>query len=186
MLNGVQGMKLIGSLAAALLLCACSLTKEPYLTDPAHYGLYVASTWLYAQVPVTVQDADSGKTYAIQIDRIRNQKLTYLVSSLPPGHYYLYSVSSYGGSPTPLKSGETYFEVQAGCFNYGGHIDLQSLDDLQPDLYSDQVAQAIQAMPQDLRDEAKGHDVCISALGHASVRIPAAQAAELFGPDAAP
>lgn len=179
-------MKRLVLVSLGLFCAGCSLTKEPYLADPAHYGLYVASTWLYAQVPITVQDADSGKTYAIQIDRIRNQKLTYLVSSLPPGHYYLYSVSSYAGSPTPLKSGETYFEVQAGCFNYGGHIDLQSLDDPQPDLYSDQVAQAIQAMPRDLQEEAKGHDVCISALGHASVRIPADKAAELFGPDPAP
>jgi len=37
-----------------------------------------------------------------------------------------------------------------------------------------------------LRDEARGHDVCISALGHASVRIPAAQAAELFSSDGTP
>ena len=173
-------------LILSLLLCGCSLTKEPYLADPAHYGLYVASTWFYANMPVTVQDADSGKTYAIQIHRIGNEKTTYLVSSLPPGHYYLYGISSYSGSPVSLKSGETYFEVQAGCFNYGGHIDLQSLDEPQPDLYSDEVAKAIQAMPQDLQQDARGHDICISALGHASVRIPAAQAADLFSSDAAP
>lgn len=175
--------------AAALLtmLCAgCSLTKEPYQADPAHYGLYVASTWLYANMPVTVQDADSGKTYAIQIHRIRNERTTYLVGSLPPGHYYLYGIASYEGPSVPLKTGETYFEVQAGCFNYGGHIDLQALDRPQPDLYADQVAQALQAMPEDLRDEARGHDVCISALGHASVRLPADQAAALFSPGATP
>lgn len=174
-------------LALMLVTCAgCSLTKEPYLADPSHYGLFVASTWLYAQLPVTVQDADSGKTYAIQIDRIRNERVTYLVKSLPPGHYYVYGISSYSGSPTPLKTGNSYFEVQAGCFNYGGHIDFQSLGEPQPDLYSDEVAQAIQAMPPDLKALAQGHDICISALGHASVRIPAAKAAELFGPGAVP
>lgn len=179
-------MRREATLAAVFLLCSCSLTKEPYLADPAHFGLYVASTWLYANMPITVQDADSGKTYAIQIHRIRNERTTYLVSSLPPGHYFLYSIASYSGSPAPLKTGETYFEVQAGCFNYGGQIDLQSLDEPQPDLYSDQVAKAIQAMPEDLQEEARGHDVCISALGHSSVRIPAAKAVELFGPGAAP
>lgn len=76
------------------MLCGCSLTKQPYLTDPSHYGLYVVPTWLYAPVPVSVQDADSRETYAIQIHRIRNEKLTYLVSSLPPGLYYLYGISS--------------------------------------------------------------------------------------------
>jgi hypothetical protein len=173
-------------MSGALCTAGCSLTKEPYLTDPSHYGLFVASTWLYAQMSFTVQDADSGKFYAIQIHRIRNQWVTYLVQSLPPGHYYLYGISSYTGSPTPLKTGNTYFEVQAGCFNYGGPIDLQSLDQPQPDLYADQVAQAIQAMPADLKALAQGHDICISALGHASVRIPAAKAAQLFGTDSTP
>jgi hypothetical protein len=148
--------------------------------------LFVASTWVYAQLPFSVQDADSGEMYAIQIDRIRNQHVTYLVQSLPPGHYYLYGLSSYSGEPTQLKTGNTYFEVQAGCFNYAGHIDIESLDQAQPDLYADQVAQAIAVMPEDLRELARGHDICISALGHASVRIPAAKAAELFGPDATP
>ena len=177
----MRGLLIIVWLALVSSMVGCSLTKEPYLADPDHYGLFVASTWFYANLPVTVQDADSGKTYAIQIHRIRNERVTYLVQSLPPGHYYVYSVASYSGSAAPLKTGNGYFEVQAGCFNYAGQIDLQSLDRPQPDLYSDEVGQDLHDLPPDLRQLAAGHDICISALGHASVRIPAARARELFG-----
>ncbi|HEY1991147.1 MAG TPA: hypothetical protein VGH71_01710, partial [Gammaproteobacteria bacterium] len=73
--------------------------------------MFVASTWLYSDTPITVQDADSGKTYAIQIRRIGTQRVTYLVQSLPPGHYYVYGLETYRGSPVPLKTGNSYFEV---------------------------------------------------------------------------
>lgn len=165
-----------------LLACSgCALSPQAFVDHPDRYGLFVASTWLYADTPVTVQDADSGKIYAIQIKRIGNQRVTYLVQSLPPGHYYVYGVESYSGSPSSLKTGNGYFEVQADCFNYAGHIDLESMDQEQPDLYSDQVSRALRDMPADLQALAKGRDICISALGHASSRIPAAEARKLFG-----
>lgn len=175
-------MRHVITLASGLLLCAgCAQSAKPFTDHPAHYGLFLASTWLYSGNPVMVQDADSGKTFAIQIKRVGTEKTTYLVQSLPPGHYYVYSVASYGGGSAPLKTGNSYFEVQADCFNYAGHIDLQSLDEEQPGLYSDQVAAALRAMPPDLQDLARDRDICISALGHASQRIPADQAKDLFG-----
>ena len=171
-----------GVVLSSLGLCAgCSLSPQAFLEHPDRYGLFVASTWLYSDTPVTVQDADNGKTYAIQIKRVGTQRVTYLVQSLPPGHYYVYGLESYRGEPVSLKTGNSYFEVQADCFNYAGHIDLESLDREQPDLYSDQVAHALRDMPADLRDLARGRDICISALGHASSRIPAAEATRLFG-----
>lgn len=167
-------------LAIVMVLSGCSLSPQSFVEHPDRYGLFVASTWLYADTPITVQDADSGKTYAIQIRRIGTQRVTYLVQSLPPGHYYVYGVESFSGPPAPLKTGNSYFEVQADCFNYAGHIDLQSLDKEQPDLYSDQVGQALRDMPVDLQDLARGRDICISALGHTGARIPAAEAQRLF------
>jgi hypothetical protein len=161
--------------------CAgCAQSTKPFTDNPGHYGLFVASTWLYADNPVTVQDADSGKTYAIQIKRIGTERTTYLVQSLPPGHYYVYSLASYSGGSAPLKTGNSYFEVQADCFNYAGHVDLQSLDQEQPDLYSDGVTAGLKQLPPDIKALVEGRDICISALGHASQRIPAAQARELF------
>ena len=171
----------IGLLIGVLFAAGCSLTTQPFQQSPGKYGLFVASTWLYANNPVTVQDAASGKTYAIQIKRIGTEKTTYLVQSLPPGHYYVYSLASYSGGSAPLKTGNSYFEVQADCFNYAGQVDLQSLDEEQPDLYSDDVAAGLAHLPPDIKALAEGRDICISALGHASQRIPAARAQELFG-----
>ncbi len=177
----IRHMAWSGWVLAALFAAGCSQSAKPFTDNPEHYGLFVASTWLYADTPVTVQDADSGKTYAIQIKRIGTERTTYLVQSLPPGHYYVYSVTSYGGGSASLKTGNSYFEVQADCFNYAGHIDLQSLDDAQPDLYSDDVAAGLAQLPADIKALAADRDICISALGHASQRIPVAQARELFG-----
>ncbi|HEY3858728.1 MAG TPA: hypothetical protein VGM47_03845 [Gammaproteobacteria bacterium] len=51
------------ALVAALGLSACSLTMQPYLTDPSKYGLFVASTWVYAHASVCIPAAKAAELF---------------------------------------------------------------------------------------------------------------------------
>ncbi|HSC46658.1 MAG TPA: hypothetical protein VLG68_01085 [Gammaproteobacteria bacterium] len=166
-------------LLSLLALAACASAPDAaFKASPTQYGLYVASTNLYVDVPLTVKRADSGALFQIPVKHMGGDETGYLMASLPPGRYLLDSYSPTGGKAVALSTGNGYFDVQADCFNYGGRYDF-TLDPTVP--YSNvSRIKDIEQLPEQYRRLAAGHDVCSAAMGQANDRIAYADIKDLL------
>ena len=163
----------IGLLAVAVLLGACAAPENAYKGDPAHFALFVATSNVYMDVPLTVQNTQTGQQYDIPTRHLGGQT-GYLMASLPPGRYELVSSVLAGDTVSPLKTPNGWFEVQANCFNYGGAYDFELTEAGVPTYSNTTTLQDISSLPSHYRDLARGQDICAAEMGKASDRLSAA------------
>lgn len=163
----------IGLVAVAVLLGACATSEDTYKTDPAHYALFVATSNVYMDVPLTVRNTQTGQQYDIPTHHLGGQT-GYLMASLPPGRYELVSSMLAGGIVSALGTPNGWFEVQANCFNYGGAYDFELGGNGVATYSNTTTLQAISSLPSHYRDLARDQDICAAEMGKASDRLSAA------------
>src|SRR5438445_4457048 len=113
----------------SLMVCACSLTDKGFIEQPDQYGLYVAVTNIYMDIPVQIQNDATGEVISIQTHLYgREGAYGYLEQSLKPGRYHLYSYHPFKNINISLQTSTGHFDIQAGCFNFGGHINFDTVD----------------------------------------------------------
>lgn len=167
--------------SAALMLCACATPQRAFESDPQDYGLFLATTNVFANSLITVQEETSGKVYGIKIWHIAAGDSTgYVMASLPAGHYRLQSYSPDGINNYPITTGNGWFEVQNDCFNYSGYYDFEMGQDGLPTYTNKTTLQDIANMPGHYRDLAQGRDLCSAAMGHPGERLKAEDVAKVM------
>lgn len=167
-------------LTAASLLCACASQEHKFLNDPDTYGLYVASLNFDQDAELTVQNAQTGESSILKARHINNSVLAYTSGSLTPGRYTLVSYVTNLGVTVPIGSTNGFFEVQAGCYNYGGAYDFETQADGTVSYTNTTRLKDIEQLPRTVRDPALGHDICGATMGKASERLAAADVANLL------
>ena len=166
---------------SALALCACSEAEHKFKSDPQDYGLYLATTNVFANSDLVVQEETTGKIYQIKIWHIDAGDSTgYAMASLPAGRYHLETYSPDGRNNYPITTGNGWFEVQDNCFNYGGRYDFEMGEDGMPVYSNSNTLQDIAGLPHHYRDLAEDRDVCSATMGHASERLDAADVAKVL------
>jgi hypothetical protein len=167
--------------AASLLLCGCSTPQRAFENDPGQYGLYVATTNIFANSTIVVRHEDTGKFYAIKVNHIAaGDSAGYAMASLPAGRYTLQTYSPDGRSNYPITTANGWFQVQNDCFNYGGHFDFALGDDGMPSYANTNTLQDIQDLPHHYRDLAEGRDICSATMGHDGERLKAEDVAKVM------
>jgi hypothetical protein len=157
---------------AALLLSACSATEQDYIKQPTQYGLYVAVINIYSEQTIQIRSDETGEVIAVQIHLYGTPgAYGYLEKSLKPGRYHLYDYKPFANVTISLLTDTGYFDVQADCFNYGGHIELGTHD--RHAAYSDSVdLTELSGLPGPLAKQAtSGKDVCMAPMGKPNQRF---------------
>jgi len=151
-------------------VAGCAETAQPFVDHPEQYGLFVASTNLYFDIPLVVEREGTNETIAIPVKRYAGNYTGYLVQALPPGRYYIHSYSRYSNVTIPLHTSDGFFDVQANCFNYGGYYNFQL--EHPPVGYQNTTAlEDIERLPAPIRKLAVNRNVCLSSMGDASQRL---------------
>lgn len=154
-------------LVFAFVATGCTGNTEPFDNHPERYGLFVASTNLYFDNPLVIKREETGETIAIPMKKYVGSDSGYLVQALPPGRYDIYSYSPYVNVTIPLQTPDGFFDVQANCFDYGGHYHFEL-----PANYQNALAlKDIERLPSSIRKLAVNRDICISPVGKASQRL---------------
>ncbi|MGE5625028.1 MAG: hypothetical protein ACM3ZT_05720 [Bacillota bacterium] len=167
--------------AAAAVLCACSAPQHRFESDPGGYGLFVATTNIFANSMLVVQNEDSGKLYPIRINHnVAGDSAGYAMASLPAGRYHLETYSPDGVNNYPITTANGWFEVQNNCFNFGGRYDFAIGEDNLPVYTNTTTLQDIADLPHHYRDLASPHDVCDAGMGRASERLKYADVKEML------
>ena len=172
--------KLMLSLSLSGLLAACAGAPQHLAeTDPSGYGLFVAATNVLADSTLMVQQ-QGREPVEVKIRHPGHSDTGYVIASLPPGRYNLlmYSPDGHNNYPIPTENG--WFEVQAGCFNYGGDYQFSQGDDGMPHYTNTTTLVDIQAMPSQYKDLAKGRDLCDAGMGHPGERLKAEDVAKVM------
>src|ERR1700742_3006457 len=157
--------------ASGLLLGACSTPERLARSYPEEYGLFVATTNIYANSNIFVQK-DGDEPAAIKVNHVGSE-VGYAMASPPAGRYRLMMYSPDGRTNFPITTENGWFEVQADCFNYGGDYQFTPGEDGMP-RYSNRTTLAdIQNLPGHYKDLAEGKDICAATMGHASERLKA-------------
>lgn len=171
-------MKKLCILAAFLALTACaSPATKQFAQDPGHYGLYVATVNLPMDTAIVVKNADTGALVPLKITHKGHDDTGYIAESMPAGHYLLQGYTPDGTTMVSLETPDGYFDVQASCYNYGGHFDI-GLDSAGKTSYTDTTKlKDIESLPWDIRHQAADRDVCSAALGEVNQRMAASDAA---------
>ena len=157
---------------ALTLACGCSMAEGNYADHPDQYGLYVARINIYSQNALEIRSDETGEVIAVPIHLYGQPGgYGYLEKSLKPGRYHLYEYRPYANVTTSLLTDTGYFDVQAGCFNYGGEIDFGNHDGRLA--YTDSVdLTELGKLPGNLADQAaSGRDVCSAPLGKPTQRF---------------
>jgi hypothetical protein len=163
---------------SGLLLGACSTPENRAESDPQGYGLFVATTNIFANSTIWVQQ-EGQQPMAVKVTHLGND-VGYAMASLPPGRYRLITYSPDGRNNYPITTDNGWFEVQANCFNYGGEYQFQQGDDGMP-RYSNKITlQDIQNLPHHYRSLAEGKDVCDAGMGHPGERLKAEDVAKVM------
>ena len=166
---------------AALALCACSEAEHKFQSDPQDYGLFLATTNIFANTSLVVQQEKTGKVYQIKVWHIAAGDSTgYAMASLPAGRYHLETYSPDGRNNYPITTSNGWFDVQDDCFNYGGHYDFETGQDGMPVYTNTDKLEDIASLPHHYRDLAQGHDICSATMGHDSERLDAADVAKVM------
>jgi hypothetical protein len=164
--------------SSGLLLGACSTPEHLARSYPEEYGLFVATTNIFANSNIYVQK-DGEEPVAIKINHVGSD-VGYAMASLPPGRYHLMMYSPDGRTNFPITTENGWFEVQTNCFNYGGDYQFITGDDGVP-RYSNKTTLAdIQDMPGHYKDLAEGKDICAAAMGKPSERLKAEDVAKVM------
>ena len=173
-------MKLQVIFGLSLMTCACSLADKGFVEQPDQYGLYVAVTNIYMDIPVQIQSDATGEVISIQTHLYgREGVYGYLEQSLKPGRYHIYSYHPYSNVSISLQTPTGYFDVQAGCLNYGGHIDFETVDNRT--VYTNEVdLTEVPRLPKPISGVAKGKDLCMAPMGKPNQRITSDAAKDLF------
>ena len=165
--------------AAALMLCACATPQKAFENDPGDYGLYVATTNIYANSMFVVQQEGTGKVFSIRINHMAaGDSVGYLMASLPAGRYHLSLYSPDGTNNYPITTPNGWFDVQNNCFNFGGRYNFRMGEDGLPTYQNSSTLQDVGTLPRHYRDLASGHDVCQATMGHENERFPYDQVKE--------
>jgi hypothetical protein len=174
-------MKMPILVVSLLLLCGCFSPQRAFEDDPAGYGLYVATTNIFANSDVVVQQEGSGEIFILKNKHSYGGDSTaYIVASLPPGRYHLETYSPDGRSNYPITTDNGWFEVQANCYNYGGYYEFQQGADGMPSYKNTTTLQDIQNLPGHYKDMAEDRDVCSATMGQPSERLAAADVAKVL------
>lgn len=163
---------------SGLLLGACSTPEHLARDYPEEYGLFVATTNIFANSNIIVQQ-DGGQPIAVKINHVGTD-VGYAMASLPPGRYRLMTYSPDGRNNFPITTENGWFEVQANCFNYGGDYQFTTGDDGMPRYTNRTTLADIQNMPGHYKDFAEGKDVCDAGMGHPSERLKAEEVAKVM------
>ena len=158
----------------SILLTACATgAGSKFAANPEQYGLYVAATNIYMDTPIAVKNADTGAVMALNVRNLGGAT-GYVVESLTPGRYVLLSYTPDATTSVPLTTPNGYFDVQANCFNYGGHYDF-GVDANGGPTYNDTVTlKDIEQLPHSIREYARGRDICSAGMGAPNERLAAA------------
>lgn len=172
-------MKKLALFVLSAALCACATPQRAFENNPGEYGLYVAVTNIFANSDLVVQNMETGKPYAIKVRHLAaGDSNGFAMASLPAGRYRLVTYSPDGVNNYPISSDNGWFEVQNGCYNYGGRFDFQQGADGLPTYSNTNTLQDIASLPHHYRDLAEGQDICSATMGHASERLNAADVAK--------
>lgn len=165
-------MKKLVSTAVALALCACATPQKAFESDPEDYGLYIATTNIYANSEFVVQQEGTGKVFSIRISHMAPGDSTgYIMASLPAGRYRLSLYSPDGTHSYPITTPNGWFDVQNDCFNFGGRYDFQMGEDGLPTYQNTSTLQDVASLPHHYRDLVSGHDVCQATMGRENDRF---------------
>ncbi len=174
-------MKMPALVVSLLLLCGCFSPQRAFQDDPTGYGLFVASTNIFANSDLVVQQEGSGQVFTLKNIHIAAGDSTgYIVASLPPGRYHLETYSPDGRNNYPITTANGWFDVQANCYNYGGRYDFGQSDDGMPTYKNTTTLQDIQGMPNHYKDLAEDRDICSATMGQPSERLAAADVAKVL------
>lgn len=161
----------------ALAACAGSMDSK-FASDPAHYGLYVASVDVQIDTEIMVKNAQNGTVIPLKVTHTLHSDAGYVAQALPAGRYLLEKYSPDGQSIVSLETPDGYFDVGSDCFNYGGHYSFGVGADGKPTYQDSTTLKDIEQLPDSIRRQARDHDVCSAAMGEANQRLAAADAAE--------
>jgi hypothetical protein len=175
-------MKTFMLAVSLLLLAGCFGPQRAFEQNPTGVGLYVASTNIAADTKIVVQRESTGEDVSLSNEHSGGGGDTgYIMIALPPGRYHfeLYSPDGVGSYPVATENG--WFEVQANCYNYGGHYEFQqqSANGL-PTYKNTTTLQDIQNLPAQYKDPARNRDICSADMGHASERLAADDVAKVM------
>lgn len=168
-------MKTLILASLTLVLAACATESgSKFADDPQEYGLYVAAANVFMNAPIVIKNAATGEVTVLTVKHYEAGDVGYMVGSLPAGRYQLESYSPDGVNGVPLETPNGYFEVQNGCFNYGGQYDFGVDARGNPAYTNSTTLKDIEKLPHTIRKYAEGRDICSAAMGKASERLAAA------------
>lgn len=167
-------MKRVALLILSLALGACSLNQESaYENNHGTLGLYVAATNIYVDSVVGIKNDATGEMTHIKVMHLSGNDTGFLVASLPPGRYDLVAYTPDNQQVLSLESPNAWFEVQSGCFNYGGSYAFGG----DAGITNTTTLQDVAQLPPELRKDAAGQDLCDAGMGKAGERLKAADVA---------
>ena len=158
-----------------LALAACATESgSRFADDPQEYGLYVATANVFMDTSVVVKNSSTGEVTRLTVKHHESGDVGYMVESLPAGRYELVSYTPDGVTGVPLETANGYFEVQNGCFNYGGEYDFGVDANGNPTYTNSTTLKDIEKLPHTIRKYAEGRDICSAAMGKPGERLAAA------------
>lgn len=164
-------------LMSLLGLAACTPAVDKTFTgDPQHYGVFVATSNIMVNTSIMVKDA-AGNEVKIPVAHYGHDDTGYINIPLAPGRYTLVGYSPDAVNVVSLATPDGYFDVQANCFNYGGHYDFGTDPSGNASYQNTTTLKDIEALPKDLRRLAEDRDVCAAPMGGENQRLAAADAA---------
>ncbi|HEY4127833.1 MAG TPA: hypothetical protein VGN70_07270 [Gammaproteobacteria bacterium] len=148
------------------------MTDKDYVTQPDQYGLYVARISIYQNISVQLRSDETGEVISVQLHIFgRPGSIGYLEKSLKPGRYHLYDYHPFANVTIPLLTDTGYFDVRAGCFNYGGEIDVESAGGRVTYMNSVDLTE-LDKLPKPIAEQAiSGRDICSAPLGKPNQRF---------------
>lgn len=168
-------------LALSLSLLAGCSAQSQFDKNPTGFGLYVASTNIPADTKIIVQQESTGEDVTLNnLHSMGGGETGYIMIALPPGRYHFELYSPDGVSSLPVASDNGWFEVQANCYNYGGHYDFQQGASGLPSYKDTTTLEDIQNLPPQYKDPAQNRDICSADMGHPSERLAAADVAKVM------
>jgi hypothetical protein len=174
-------MKTMMLAVSLLLLAGCFSPQSRFAKDPGAYGLFVASDNILANSELMVQQEGTGELFPLKNEHVGSSAETgYVMAALPPGRYRLQTYSPDGQNIYPVSTDNGWFEVQANCYNYGGHYEFQQDADGMPSYKNITTLQDIQDLPGHYKDPAQDRDLCSATMGKPSERLAAADVAKVM------